>query len=118
MLLHYQSGAQTRRVPELAEAEPEPFVEIHPQMARNFAVQEGELVRLRTRRGSALFRARLSAATRLDTLFVPFHWGRAGCANLLTHDAVDPTSKIPGFKVCAVRVERIAAPEPGRAALR
>ena len=117
VLLHYQSGAQTRRVPELAEAEPDPFVEVHPQMARNFGITEGELVCLRTRRGSARLRARLTPATRLDTLFVPFHWGRAGCANLLTNDAVDPISKIPEFKVCAVRVEKIAAPQPAEPAL-
>ncbi len=117
VLLHYQSGAQTRRVPELAEAEPDPFVEIHPQMARNFGITEGELVCLRTRRGSARLRARLTPATRLDTLFVPFHWGRAGCANLLTNNAVDPISKIPEFKVCAVRVEKIAAPQPAEPAL-
>jgi assimilatory nitrate reductase catalytic subunit len=109
VLLHYQSGAQTRRVPELADAEPEPFVEIHPQMARNFGVLQGEVVRLRTRRGTALLRARLSSVTRLDTLFVPFHWGGTACANLLTNDAVDPTSKIPEFKVCAVRIEKAAA---------
>jgi assimilatory nitrate reductase catalytic subunit len=108
VLLHYQSGAQTRRVPELADAEPEPFVEIHPQMARNFGVLQGEVVRLRTRRGTALLRARLSPATRLDTLFVPFHWGGTASANLLTNDAVDPTSKIPEFKVCAVRIEKAA----------
>lgn len=107
VLLHYQSGAQTRRVPELLEAEPEPFVEVHPQMARHFGVGEGELVRLRTRRGSGLFRARLSPTARLDTLFAPFHWGGAGCANMLTNDAVDPTSKIPEFKVCAVRLEKL-----------
>lgn len=115
LLLHYQSGAQTRRVPELVEAEPEPFVEIHPQMARNFGIAEAELVRLRTRRGTAVLKARLSEAIRLDTLFVPFHWGRKACANLLTHEALDPTSKIPAFKVCAVRVEKIPVAAAGGA---
>ena len=118
LLLHYQSGAQTRRVPELLAAEPEPFVEIHPQIARNLGIGEGELVRLRTRRGTVVLKARLSDGLRLDTLFVPFHWGGGACANLVTHDALDPTSKIPEFKVCAVRLERVASPDPGPQALR
>lgn len=111
LLLHYQSGAQTRRVPELLAAEPEPFVEIHPQMARNFGIGAGDLVRLSTRRGTAVLKARLSDGLRLDTLFVPFHWGGGACANLLTHDALDPISRIPEFKVCAARLERVLSPE-------
>ncbi|MFZ1429516.1 MAG: molybdopterin oxidoreductase family protein [Geminicoccaceae bacterium] len=113
LLLHYQSGAQTRRVPELAAAEPAPFVEIHPQMARNYGIADGDLVRLRTRRGSAVLGARFSDMARLDTVFVPFHWGGAACANLLTNDALDPTSKIPEFKVCAVQIERVGGAMPG-----
>ena len=46
---------------------------------------------------------------RLDTLFVPFHWGEDQSANILTNAALDPTSRMPEFKVCAVRVGREAA---------
>jgi assimilatory nitrate reductase catalytic subunit len=46
----------------------------------------------------------------MDTVFVPFHWGGAGCANLLTDAAaLDPVSRIPEFKISAVRVERASA---------
>jgi assimilatory nitrate reductase catalytic subunit len=107
--LHYQSGTQTRRVPELVEADPEPFVEIHPQLARTFGIAQGDMVRVATRRGTALLRARLSSDIRMDTLFVPFHWGGHGSANLLTAAAVDPISKIPEFKVSACRIERVMA---------
>lgn len=110
VLLHYQSGTQTRRVPELVGAEPTAFVEIHPQIARNYGIAEGELVRLRTRRGAALLKARPNEGLRLDTLFVPFHWGGSACANLLTHDVLDPVSRIPEFKACAVRLERLTTP--------
>ena len=60
-----------------------------------------------TRRGVAEFRARFDPSMRLDTLFVPFHWSGKGCANLLTNPAFDPVSKIPEFKVCAVRLEAL-----------
>jgi assimilatory nitrate reductase catalytic subunit len=50
---------------------------------------------------------RLTPHIRLDTLFVPFHWGGDGRANLLTLPALDPLSKMPEFKVCAARIEAI-----------
>lgn len=102
---HYQSGTQTRRVPELIEAQPAPFVEMHPDVARGIGVREGAMVRLTTRRGEMSLKVRLSPDIRMDTLFVPFHWGGAGAANLLTNTALDPIARIPEFKVCAVRVE-------------
>lgn len=107
LLAHYQSGTQTRRVPSLQKAEPEAFVEIHPQLAQSHGITAGSEVRLRTRRGAATFRARLSPAMRLDTLFVPFHFGGVGRANTLTQAALDPVSKIPEFKISAVRVEAV-----------
>ena len=104
VLSHYQSGAQTRRVAELAAAEPEPFVEIHPQTARGFGLADGDLACVTTRRGTIEVKARLTGTIRLDTLFVPFHWGDKGSANLLTHAALDPESRMPEFKVCAARI--------------
>jgi assimilatory nitrate reductase catalytic subunit len=106
LLAHYQSGTQTRRVPSLAEAEPEAYVEIHPQLAQSHGIAAGDRVVLRSRRGAASFTARLCAGMRLDTLFVPFHFGGPGRANTLTAMALDPVSKIPEFKIAAVRMER------------
>ncbi|MDQ6700024.1 MAG: molybdopterin oxidoreductase family protein [Acidobacteriota bacterium] len=103
---HYQSGTQTRRVPQLADAVPASFVQIHPSMARSYGIAEGDPVRLITRRGAAEVAARLTPAIRMDTLFVPFHFGGSGRANLLTNPALDPTSRMPEFKVCAVRIEK------------
>ena len=109
VLAQYQSGTQTRRVPELAAAEPGAYVEMHPQTARGLGLAEGDLARLTTRRGTIAVKARLTPTIRLDTLFVPFHWGDGQSANILTNAALDPTSRMPEFKVCAVRVEREAA---------
>jgi assimilatory nitrate reductase catalytic subunit len=108
VLAQYQSGTQTRRVPELFAAEPEAFVEIHPETARSLRIADGDPVALTTRRGTAHLRARFSRDIRLDTLFVPFHWAQSASANALTNSARDPTSKMPEFKVCAVNI----APAP------
>jgi assimilatory nitrate reductase catalytic subunit len=106
MLAHYQSGTQTRRVASLMQTAPEAFVQIHPSMARTYGVDEGERVRLTTRRGSVSVRAQFSSGMRMDTLFVPFHFSGRGCANLLTNPALDASSGMPEFKVCAVRLEK------------
>ncbi|MFV2174773.1 molybdopterin oxidoreductase family protein [Actinomadura sp. LOL_016] len=110
VLAQYQSGAQTRRVPALAEAEPGPFVELHPDLAGRLDVEDGDAVRLRSRRGEALATARLTEAIRPDTVFMPFHWAGDGRANLLTNPALDPVSRMPEFKVCAVRLEPAGRP--------
>ncbi|WP_433501052.1 molybdopterin oxidoreductase family protein [Sphaerimonospora sp. CA-214678] len=104
VLAHYQSGAQTRRIPALNEAEPEVFVELHPDLARRLNVAPGDRVRVRSRRGTAEGEARVSAAIRPDTVFMPFHWEGV---NRLTNAALDPISRMPEFKVCAVGVERV-----------
>ena len=106
VMAQYQSGTQTRRVEALGRTSPAPFVEIHPALARRFGIGDGDRVALTTRRGSIHVSARLTPHIRQDTLFVPFHWGGDACANRLTNPALDPVSKMPEFKVCAVRVER------------
>ncbi|MFD4720974.1 molybdopterin oxidoreductase family protein [Streptomyces sp. NPDC058423] len=109
VVAQYQSGAQTRRVDELNAAAPGPFVELHPQLAARVGVADGEPVAVVSRRGRAVAPARVSEAIRPDTVFMPFHWPGAGRANTLTNPALDPTSRMPEFKVCAVRLERVTA---------
>lgn len=105
VLAHYQSGSQTRRVPELLEMAPGPLAEIHPATARRYGLSDSDAVTLRTRRGTAVFKVKVTAAIREDTVFVPFHWGNLQAANRLTNPALDPTSRMPEFKVCAVCIE-------------
>ncbi|UQX13516.1 molybdopterin oxidoreductase family protein [Candidatus Mycobacterium methanotrophicum] len=112
LLRQYQSGAQTRRVASLAEAEPEAVVEMHDTLARRIDVKAGDLVRLRTRRGSAVMTARIVSGIRSDTVFAPFHWGGEGNANILTNPALDPYSRMPEFKVCAVALDRADVTDP------
>jgi assimilatory nitrate reductase catalytic subunit len=106
LMSQYQSGTQTRRVPALMSAAPQALVQIHPSMARTYGIQDGDQVRLTTRRGTALLAAQLTPSIRMDTLFVPFHFAGSGRANLLTNTALDPLSRMPEFKVCAVRLEK------------
>lgn len=106
ILTQYQSGTQTRRVGPLRDAAPAAFVELHPDLAARLGVADGDELRVTSRRGELRAPARLSTAIRPDTVFVPFHWSGAARANSLTNDALDPTSRMPEFKVCAVRVEK------------
>ncbi|MFD5797569.1 molybdopterin oxidoreductase family protein [Streptomyces diastatochromogenes] len=107
----YQSGAQTRRVAELNAAAPGPFVELHPRLAARLGAGEGEPLAVISRRGRAVAPARITTAIRPDTVFMPFHWPGEGRANTLTNPALDPTSRMPEFKVCAVRVEALGPQE-------
>ena len=108
VLQHYQSGAQTRRIAALVEAQPEPFVEMHPDLAESCELEEGERVRVVSRRGTAEGRVRITESIRPDTVFMPFHWGGRGSVNRVTNAALDPVSRMPEFKVCAVRLERVS----------
>ncbi|MEV6959423.1 molybdopterin oxidoreductase family protein [Streptomyces sp. NPDC051207] len=107
VVAQYQSGAQTRRVDELNAAAPGPFVELHPRLAARLGAAEGDPVAVVSRRGRAVAPARITANIRPDTVFMPFHWPGEGRANTLTNPALDPTSRMPEFKACAVRLEPV-----------
>lgn len=111
IMRQYQSGTQTRRVAKLAEADPEPVAEIHPMLGQRLGVGGGDKIRLRSRRGDVVMTARLVSGIRPDTVFAPFHWGGEACINRLTNPELDPQSRMPSFKVCAVSVSRAEAPE-------
>jgi assimilatory nitrate reductase catalytic subunit len=109
VLAQYQSGAQTRRIEKLNELSPEPYAEIHPSTARIYGIRNDEKVLLRTRRNAIELKVKISTSIREDTVFAPFHWGEDKCVNRLTNPALDPTSGMPEFKVCAVRIEKTYA---------
>lgn len=111
LLAQYQSGAQTRRVPELVAAAGEPAVEVHPDTARRAGLVDGGLARVSSARGATVMRVRTHTAIRDDTVFLPFHFAGDARANLVTHGAVDPRSGMPEFKVAAVRLDPVAEAE-------
>ena len=108
----YLSGTQTRRIGPLVEQYPEPLCEMHPRLAARLGVQNGDVVRVTSRRGTMTLPAAVVETIRPDTVFIPYHWPGAQAANQLTQRALDPVSKIPEYKVSAVRVERVG---PGTA---
>jgi assimilatory nitrate reductase catalytic subunit len=102
VLAHYQSGTQTRHVEALQDVCPEPLAEMHPSTAKLHHLADRERVTLTTRRGTATFALRVTPTIREDTIFVPFHWAGVQSINRLTSAALDPISRMPEFKVCAV----------------
>ncbi len=107
----YLSGNQTRRIGFLVQQCPEPFVEIHPETALKYKINDGERVKVISRRGEGVFPALVVNTIRPDTIFIPYHWGEQLAANQITNAALDPTSKIPEFKACAARIEKIHSRE-------
>jgi assimilatory nitrate reductase catalytic subunit len=111
----FLSGTQTRRIGPLVDHYPEPRIEIHPVLAERLGITDGDWTTVESRRGNCTLRAQVVKTIRPDTIFIPYHWPGRRSANQLTISAQDPISKIPEYKVCAVRVKKAAAaPEYAR----
>jgi len=109
---HFLSGTQTRRIGPLVDQCPDPFIEIHPQLAARVGLMDGDWATAESRRGSCTLRVLIVKTIRPDTIFIPYHWPAEKSANQLTIAAQDPISKIPEYKVCAARLKKAAAPQP------
>ena len=107
MFAHYHTGTMTRVSPHLDTEQKTGYVEINPEDAKTLGVNDGETVRLATRRGETEIPARVSNKVVPGLLFVPFHFAE-NPANILTNSAFDPIAKIPEYKVCAVKIEKAA----------
>jgi len=103
---HYHTGSMTRRSKALDMLCPEGFVEIHPQDAVRLSLEDGDTVRLKSRRGAIEIKVKKSERCPPGVLFVSFHFQEA-TVNLLTNSALDPVAKTPEFKVCAVALEKL-----------
>ena len=105
VLYHFHTGTITRRSKGLNEVYPEALVEINPQDAEALGVREGEFVEVTSRRGKIKAKAQVTEKSGKGVVFMSFHFHEAA-ANLLTNAALDPVSKIPEFKVCAVKIKK------------
>jgi formate dehydrogenase alpha subunit len=103
VLYHWHGGTQTRHS-ILDFAQPEALVEINPADAPLIPCNDGDPVRVSSRRGSIVLRAKVTDKASRGVVFIPFHFAEAA-ANMLTIDAVDPQAKIPEYKICAVKIE-------------
>ncbi|HEY0521979.1 MAG TPA: formate dehydrogenase subunit alpha [Stellaceae bacterium] len=107
-LEHWHTGAMTRRASVLDDLEPEAIVSVSPADLRRLGVAPGEPVRVSTRRGEIELKARADGALPPGLIHIPFCYVEAA-ANILTNPQLDPFGKIPEFKYCAAKIERIEA---------
>ena len=104
-LFHFHTGTMTRKVKGLNEILGEELVEIHPSDALALGIADGDVVKVTSRRGEVISKAKVTEATPEGVVSMDFHFAESP-ANILTNPALDPVAKIPEFKVCAVRVEK------------
>jgi formate dehydrogenase major subunit len=107
VLYQYHTGTMTRRSVGLNERCPECLIELNRQDANRMAIQDGDRVRVSSRRGNIEARAAVGDVMQSGMIFIPFHFSEAA-VNKLTIAALDPIAKIPEYKVCAVKLERVA----------
>ena len=108
-LYQFHTGTMTRKSAVINQVSPTGYVEIHPDDAAELGISSGESIEVITRRGKVATLARVTGNIEKGWLFMPFHF-REGPANMLTNDALDPTAKIPEFKVCAAAVNKTKQP--------
>jgi predicted molibdopterin-dependent oxidoreductase YjgC len=105
-LFQYHTGSMTRRVKPIRDVSPEAYIEINPADAQKLAIGDGTNVKVSSRRGSILVKARVSKWPGVGVVFIPFHFKEAAANALTSSKSLDPLSKIPSFKVSAVRIEK------------
>ena len=103
---HWHTGSMTRRSATLDAEVPTGWIEINPEDAKALGIKNKEKVRAITRRGSVDVPAKVTPDIMKGIMFMPFHFAECA-ANILTNNALDPIAKIPEFKACAVKVEKI-----------
>jgi len=109
VLYHWHGGEMTRRSAGLLAIYPRTLVEVNPEDAARWGAASGATLRIASRRGEMLAEALVTDRVAPGVVFGNFHFPGAGNVNNLTIAALDPVAKIPEYKVCAVRVERVAA---------
>jgi formate dehydrogenase major subunit len=106
MGFHYHTRTMTGVSPSLQKEAEDGYMEINPFDAAELGIEEGELIKVVSRRGEIRTLAKLTFGVGRHVVFIPFHFVE-GAANILTHTALDPVAKIPEYKVGAVRVEKV-----------
>ena len=105
-LFQYHTGSMTRRTQAIDRVSPCAYIEIHPDDAGALGIRNEDMVKVSSRRGSINIKALVSGRPSMGVVFIPFHF-REAAANVLTNTALDPISKIPELKACAVKIEQV-----------
>lgn len=103
---HWHTRTMTNRTSTLERESPVPYVEMNLEDAKELGIRNEQLVKVSSRRGAITLKAIVGERVAKRSLFIPFHF-REAAANVLTINAVDPVAKIPEYKVCAAKVEKI-----------
>jgi len=103
---HWHTGTMTMKVPELKKSFPSAYVEVNNDDAKRLGINNGDQIKLVTRRDEMDLPARVSDVCRPGLIFVPFHYADK-LINKLTLDAFDPGSKQPEYKICAVKIQKV-----------
>ncbi len=107
ILYHFHTKTMTGKTEGLNTLFPGSFVEINPDAARKLSIVDGDKVKISTRRGAVAAVAKVTDKLKEAVIFMPFHFAD-GAANVLTNPVLDPIAKIPEFKSCAAKVEKVA----------
>jgi formate dehydrogenase major subunit len=107
-LEHWHTGAMTRRASVLDDIEPEAVASLAPGDLHRMGVKPGAMIRVATRRGAIELKARADGAIPPGMIFIPFCYAEAA-ANVLTNPQLDPFGKIPEFKFCAAKIDKVPA---------
>jgi formate dehydrogenase major subunit len=105
-LYHYHTRTQTGRAAGLNDLLGEETADISPSDAANLGIEEGEMVRVKSRRGEVTVKAKLTDRVPPGLVWMAFHF-RDGCANWLTNPAFDPISETAEYKACAVSIQKL-----------
>jgi formate dehydrogenase alpha subunit len=109
ILFHWHTGTMTRRSKTLTDQINEAIAEMNISDANELGIENGDLIKVTSRRGEITLKANTSNNIKQGVIFIPFHYAEAP-ANKLTNNAIDPLAKIPELKVCAVKIEKISLP--------
>lgn len=104
---HYLTGSMTRRCETLDREMPELITDLNPEDGKRMRIANGDSIRVTSRRGTLVSKVQLTKTVKAGMIFIPLHFEEAS-VNLLTIAALDPISKTPEYKVCAVRLEKVA----------
>ena len=105
-LYHFHTGTMTRRVAGLNTVEPEGVAEINPADANQLGIVSGQKIKIISRRGEVITKAKLTEKSPSGVVYMSFHFAESA-ANILTNPALDPVAKIPELKVCAITIEGV-----------
>jgi ferredoxin-nitrate reductase len=111
----WHTMSKTGKVNKLNQHLKESFMEINPLDAAELNLNEGDVTIIKSRRGEVRVKAKLTPGIKQGVVFIPMHWGKIlgsdmHRVNNVTNDAIDPISKEPDFKYCAVSVQKYQKP--------